>query len=61
MNFSLASGDTTVVNIGAIVINSDTGDPFFANDLTIVGPGFTYTTAATPEPLSFCWELLSLG
>ena len=48
--FFVGIDDTTVVNIGAIVINSDIGDPFFANDLTIDGPGFTYTTAATPEP-----------
>ena len=47
--FFVGIGDTTGVNIGAIVINSDTGDPFFADDLTIDNPGFTYTTA-TPEP-----------
>ena len=44
-------GDTTGVNISFIVINTDTGDPMFANDFAIGSPGFTYTTA-TPEPSS---------
>jgi PEP-CTERM motif len=48
--FFVGIGDTTGVNIGSIVINDDIGDPFFANDLAIDNPGFTYTTAATPEP-----------
>ncbi len=45
-------GDTTGVNIGFIVINTDIGDPMFDNDFAIGTPGFTYTTA-TPEPSSF--------
>ena len=50
-NLFIGIGDTTGVNIGAIAIYSDSGDPTFANDFAIDDPSFTYSTA-TPEPSS---------
>ncbi|HZD31107.1 MAG TPA: PEP-CTERM sorting domain-containing protein [Candidatus Angelobacter sp.] len=41
--------DTTAVNIGAVVIGTNSGDPNWNNDFLINDPSFNYTT---PEPSS---------
>lgn len=43
-------GDTTGVDIGAIIIDTNSGNPSWNHDFAIDDPSFTYTTAATPEP-----------
>lgn len=45
-------GDTTAVNIGAIVISTSSADASFANDFAIDDPSFTYATSPVPEPAS---------
>lgn len=46
-NLFIGIQDKTAVNIGAIVISTESGDPLFANDFAINAVGFNYTT---PEP-----------
>jgi hypothetical protein len=46
-NLFIGIQDKTAVNIGAVVISTDSGDPLFLNDFAIDDPSFNYTT---PEP-----------
>jgi hypothetical protein len=48
-NLFIGIQDKTAVNIGAVVISTDSGDPLWNNDFAIDDPSFNYTT---PEPSS---------
>jgi hypothetical protein len=45
-------GDKTAVNIGEVLISTNSGDPFWNNDFAINDPSLTYTTTNLPEPSS---------
>ena len=51
-NLFVGLGDLTGVNIGAIVISTDSGanNPMFSNDFAVNDPSFTYAPIPTPEP-----------
>jgi PEP-CTERM motif-containing protein len=46
-NLFIGIQDKTAVNIGALVIHTDSGDPIWANDFALDAVSFNYTT---PEP-----------